>query len=125
MNKIKISIWNRDFEIDARFCQYEGEEITQTQQEALDKFCESPNIITAKSISEVKEYTANASDDTLKADDIENIFKYVMPTYLFIPRSEHREIAIMCNFKFDIEHGIAVLFKDEELFKIGEQDIVL
>ncbi len=125
MNKIKISIWNRDFEIDARFCQYEGEEITQTQQEALNKFCEAPNIITAKSISEVKEYTANESDDTLKADDIENIFRYVMPKYLFIPRSEHREIAIMCDFRFDIEHGIAVLFKDEELFKIGEQDIVL
>ncbi len=125
MNKIKISIWNRELEIDARFCQYEGEEITQTQLEALNKFCEASDIITIRFLAEVKEYTANESDDTLKADDIENIFRYVMPKYLFIPRSEHREIAIMCNFKFDIEHGIAVLFKDEELFKIGKQDIVL
>jgi hypothetical protein len=31
----------------------------------------------------------------------------------------------MCNFKFDMEHGLAIVFEDEKLKKIGPQEIVL
>lgn len=81
--------------------------------------------ITVDSINKVKNYIANASDGNLQVEDIENIFKYVMPKYLYVPRTDKRVIAVMCNFKFDIENGIAVVYKNERFEEIGEQDIVL
>ena len=124
MNKVKISIWGREFDIDVRYSCYPGEEITQTQKEAVNEFCAS-NDITVDSINKVKDYIANASDSNLKVIDIENIFKYVMPKYLYVPRTDKRVIAVMCNFKFDTENGIAVVYKNERFEEIGEQDIVL
>lgn len=124
MNKVKIIIWDREFDIEVRYSCYPGEEITQTQKDALTKFCEDTEMI-ADCIQKVKKYIANASDGSLEANDIENIFKYVMPKYLYIPRSDKRTIAVMFNFKFDIENGIAVVFKNEKFDEIGEQDIVL
>ena len=62
----------------------------------------------------------------LNGDKIENIFKYVMPKEIFVPHTEkHRNVAIMCNYKFDIEHGIAVLFENGQFKKVGPQDIAL
>ena len=36
-----------------------------------------------------------------------------------------RVVAIMCNYKFDMEHGIAIVFKNEMFSKIVSQDIIL
>lgn len=33
--------------------------------------------------------------------------------YLYVPRTDKRVIAVICNFKFDIENGIAVVYKNE------------
>ena len=33
--------------------------------------------------------------------------------------------AIMCNYKFDMENGIAVVFENEKFSDIGKQDIIL
>lgn len=49
-----------------------------------------------------------------------------MPKEIFVPHTEkHRNVAIMCNYKFDIEHGIAVLFENGQFKKVGPQDIAL
>ena len=49
-----------------------------------------------------------------------------MPKYLYIVRSEaKRVVSIMCNYRFDPENGIAVVFEDEKFSKIGKQDIIL
>ena len=48
-----------------------------------------------------------------------------MPESLFVPRTEKKTIAIMCNYKFDKEHGIAVVFEEGRLKEIGSQDIIL
>ncbi|MCM1539584.1 MAG: hypothetical protein NC254_14450 [bacterium] len=56
---------------------------------------------------------------------VDNIFKYVMPIKRYVLRTgKDRSIAILCDYKFDIEHGIAVVFKNEKFFRIGSQDIV-
>ena len=73
-------------------------------------------------------YECYAGEEVLESqkEAFENIFKYVMPKSIFVPHTKkHRIAAIMCNYKFDMEHGIAVVFENGKLKKVGTQDIVL
>lgn len=65
------------------------------------------------------------SDSAVRAVEIDNIFKYIMPKSIFVPRTEQKEVAIICNYKYDMEHGIAIVFENERLKEIGMQDIIL
>ena len=76
------------------------------------------------SLPELKKYCAENSDGIVEVQDIDNIFKYVVPAYVFVVRDEeHRTVALICYYKFDPEHGLAMLFENEELKEIGEEDI--
>ena len=80
----------------------------------------------AESLEAVKKYVCKTCTGQITDDKIENIFRYVMPKSVFIPHTKgHRIAAIMCNYKFDMEHGIAVVFENGELIKVGSQDIIL
>lgn len=123
MNKQVIYIWGRKFELDVIFECYPGETVLESQKQAFTQLCEAGVINSA--LEPVKAYVAanGASQVTLP---IENIFKYVMPKRIFVPHTKKAaRIAIMCNFKFDMEHGIAVVFEDGQLKEIGPQDIIL
>jgi hypothetical protein len=77
-------------------------------------------------LSKVKEYCLSHNRDEIGTDVIENIFKYVAPKYLFVPRDEHNQIvAIMCNYKFDPESGIAIVFENCKFKEIEKQEIIL
>lgn len=55
-----------------------------------------------------------------------NIFKYVVPKAIFIKRDHQKHIfALMCHFKLDMEHGLALVFQENKLVKIGAEDIIL
>ena len=104
MNKIKMNIWGRDFDLPVMIKQFKGKEITDVQKDAVEKF-----VTCEKVVNEAK-------------DDME---KYVIPKTISVPKAKKRVVAIMCNFKFDMEHGMAIVFEDEKIKKIGPQDIVL
>ena len=49
-----------------------------------------------------------------------------MPKYLYVARdNENHIVAIMCNYRYDEENGIAIVFKNEKFLQIGKQDIIL
>ena len=57
---------------------------------------------------------------------IENIFKYVIPVSIYIERNKKkRVVSLLCNYRFDEEHGIAITYENEKLKNIGPQDDVL
>lgn len=124
MNKENVNLWNRDFELLISYSCYPGEEITDIQKTAAIEFFADPSIVMS-TLDDLKIYIANNSDDNIKVDDIENIFKYVMPKSIFIPRTEKKVVAIICNFKYDMENGIAVVFEEGKFKEIGPQDIIL
>lgn len=124
MNKEKLNLWNREFELFISYSCYPGEEVTDIQTNAAKEFCEDTSVaLTA--LDELKIYVEKSSDMAVKANEIENIFKYVMPKSIYVPRSECKIVAIICNYKFDIEDGIAVVFENGKLKEIGPQDIIL
>ena len=124
MNKLSVTIWNREFDLDVSYSCYPGETITDVQKLAARDFPKYEDNISS-SLKEVKAYVEATNDNDLKATDMDNIFKCVMPKTIFIPRTEEKVVAILCDYKFDMENGIAIVFEDGKLKTIGTQDIIL
>lgn len=125
MNKIKMKIWGREFDLDITYDCYSNENVLETQEMAILNFSKASEEIDF-SLKKVKEYCLLNNKQEIGEDVIENIFKYVAPKYLFVPRDEKKQIvAIMCNYKFDSESGIAIVFENGKFKEIGKQEIVL
>lgn len=124
MNKDEFMIWGRRFNLSVQYDCYENEDILPIQIEALEAFKREADALLS-SDQEVKRYCLENHKAEI-GDSIDNIFKYVMPDNIYIKRSKEKHIAaLMCNYKFDLEHGIALVFENEKLTQIGTQDIIL
>ncbi len=123
MSKSVLKIWEREFELNVVYECYPGEEVLDSQRLALEQIC-TTNIIDA-ALDHVKAYVKNTAASQVELP-IENIFKYVMPKSIYVPHNvKSSVIAIMCNYKFDAEHGIAVVFENGKYKEVGAQDIIL
>ena len=124
MNKVKIMVWGREFDLGITYDCYSGEEVLDIQKKAVDAFVKSEKVI-ADSLEQVKKYFMDENGTEIGAA-IDNIFKYVAPKYLYVSRDDKKHIvSLMCNYKFDPENGIAIVFENEKFSKIGRQDVIL
>ena len=120
----KLLIWNREFDLRVVFDSYD-EEVLPIQEQALEAFLKAENTI-QESKKQLEKYILNDEYAEIEGNSIDNIFKYVIPTDLYIPRTlETRTVALLCDYRFDEEHGIAIVFENEQFKEISEQDIVL
>lgn len=123
MTKTSIKIWGRKLRIDVIFDHYEGEDILPIQEEAIEKFLENIKVVD-ESEPKVKKYCLKS--DQIEDDKIDNIFKYVKPKALVAMRSKKdRVVVLLCDYKLDLEHGLAIEFKNEKFRRIGNSEIVL
>lgn len=100
-------------------------EVPSTMQlETLKRITENPKHISSV-LPEVIEYCLQ-EPEMRGITHIDNILKYVKPRTLFIPQTNKgREVAILCDYMFDKEHGIAITFKNEIFSGIKSQDDVI
>lgn len=124
MSKFNCKIWNRDFNLDIVFDVYKGESVTELQNEALKKFQDNASVL-LESTEEISKYCLKSNKEEIGSNVVDNIFKYVIPQKIFVCRDKTRKIALMCAYKFDVEHGIAIVFENEKFKTIGPQDIIL
>ena len=124
MNKVNISIWDRNFDIAVSYSCYPGEHVTEIQEQAVRGLQDNQNEVD-NALKELKKYVEKTNGIGIKAEQIENIFKYVMPKNLFVPRTKVETIAILCDYKFDMENGIAVVFENGKLKRIGTEYIII
>ncbi len=117
----KTEIWGRQFELKLIYDCYAGEEVLPLQKEAFESFSKNATAIN-ESQKAVEKYCLTENKKDIGLDQIDNIFKYVMPESIFVKRDGR--IALMCRYKFD-EHGIAVVFKGGKCESVGMQDIIL
>lgn len=76
--------------------------------------------------TQVEEYVMTNNKESFPDGKMDNIFRYVMPVKIFVPHDkEHGLAAILCNYRFDMEHGLAVLFENGTYKSVGSQDTVL
>lgn len=124
MTKIEKSLWGRRFQLKISFDCLEGEEVTASQEQALNSlFDHWPGV--ESSLDAVKEYCEKNSNGQVQAKDIDNVFKYVVPRSLFVMREPEGCVALMCDFRFELEHGMAIILKNGKLDRITDQDSVI
>lgn len=124
MPKVKMNIWGRDFKLDVIYDMYEGESITALQKETLKAFIESEEVIN-DALDKVKQHIIK-SELSGGLTSIDNVFKYVKPKAVFIKRDKKKRVAaLLCDYKFDIEHGIAVALRNEKVVAIGSEDLII
>ena len=125
MSKCKITIWDRAFDLSVVYECYAGEEVLESQREAFAMLEDNEKEV-ADSLAAVKKYVQKTGVRQLKADGIENIFKYVKPKALIAMRSKRSRVAmLLCDYRLDIEHGLAIEFRNEKCRGIGNENIVL
>lgn len=75
----------------------------------------------------VEAYCRAADREAFGDGPIGNIFRYVMPQQLFVKRTgnDSRVVGLLCACRFDEENGLAVVFRDERLERVGTQNIIL
>ena len=94
MNKQKLNIWGRDFELDVVYEKYSGEEILQTQKTALQQFISAPNIIEASKTA-VEQYCLKWNKDEIGTDKIDNLFKlYLIKEFKRLKYNKHIKIKL-------------------------------
>lgn len=122
-NKENFVIWGREFELNIVLQNFPGEEVTSNQKKVVDALS-TFDFETA--LNPLKEYIMKYNSEDVGCPEISNIFKYVIPKGVLIPReNEKRVVALMCNYKFDMEHGLAIVFENEKFKTVGPQDIIL
>lgn len=111
MSKVKLNIWGREFDLDVIFDCYDDEKVTDFQKNILNEFINNTKPIN-NTLDSVKEYCLK--DENLQGtDNIDNIFKYVIPRSIYIERKETKgTVVLLCDYKFDPEHGLAVVFEN-------------
>ena len=124
MSKVDKTIWGRKLQLKVIYDCFEDEEIAPSQEKALSSFLgDCPEV--ELSLASLKNYCEKYSAGKIKADDIDNVYKYVVPRSIFVMRKPKGAVALLCDFKFDIEHGIAIVFKDGRLESITTQNAVM
>lgn len=124
MIKCNMNIWGRDFELPVIIKQFKGIDITDIQKQAVEKI-DDCNIAINQSKDKVEKYILDNGLKDNGITDVTNIFKYVIPKSIFIPKFNDRVVAFMCNYKYDMEHGIAIVIENEKFKEIGQQDLIL
>ena len=122
MRKARVSVWGREFHLDVILQCYPGDTVLPAQEEALTKFLETDATIN-KAKDAVERYVISCADDSI--NEVDNIFKYVVPKSIFVPKANKKLVALLCNFKLDVEHGLALIFEGGALKEIGPEDIIL
>lgn len=125
IESLETTIWGRKFTLPVEYDCYEGEEVTKAQIQALKNFRSHTEWI-EKSRSIVEKYCREqvmSDEENTKKD---NIFSYIKPECLFVKRDkENPRIAMMCKYRHDLEHGLAVVFSSDGEVTVGMQDIIL
>ena len=127
MSEMKtVKIWGKELQLEIDYDRDYENEILPVQREALADFIKNISIVD-ESIDKVKAYCIERDGVDIADKSMHNIFEYVTPTSIFIPTLYNKveAIGLMCEYIFDPEHGIAVVFKDGKFFEVGSQDIIL
>ena len=118
--KTNITIWGRDYELETVMDCYDGEEVIPEQEEALAQLLEAGEELD-KAQEAVREYVrAEYPEFTMKP----NIFTFCVPKSIFVKHSKARRAAVICHFKPDRDHGLAICFEDGKLGQVGPEDII-
>lgn len=124
-NSLEIIIWGRSFTLPVEYDCYEDEVVTEEQIQAFNTFKSHTKWID-KSKRVIEDYCRQEVLDDDENNKKDNIFSYIIPECIFIKHDAiNPRVALMCKYRYDLEHGLAVVFSHDGKITVGEQDIIL
>lgn len=125
IKQLKVTIWEREFLVPVEYDCYTGEKVTKFQTKAMKTFLKNLDWIEAS-----KHYVIDYCHDDVEADGEnfkkDNIFSYIKPESFFVKRETPcPRVALMCKYRYDLEHGLAIVFSSDGTISVGSQDIIL
>lgn len=125
MTCLTVSLWGRELELKLYMDCCSDEEVLPSQYAALDALVSSWQSV-EDALDAVKAYCIENNGAEIEERPISNIFKYVVPQSLYVPRCEStRTVILLCAYRFDMEHGLGVEFANEALSRIDQQDMLI
>lgn len=127
INEVELNVWERKFVLPVRYDCFDDEEVTDQQETAVNNFISHPKWLDAAK-RRVEEYCHSAVESDCQNQKKDNIFSYIRPEYLYVKRDERRNysrLALMLKYKYDIGHGLAVIFNDNGDTNVSSQDEIL
>lgn len=116
-----MNLWGRDFTLPVYYECDSDQDVLDIQKETKDALLASWDTVEG-SKEAIEDYCLERDRDQIEGP-ITNIFRYVIPTNILVLRSEDsRKAALMCNYRFDPEHGLAAVFENEQLTAVVPQD---
>ena len=104
---------------------FDDTKVTDEQINALDMFLKKSELITKSKENVIKFCLKKVNEDKTNQKK-DNIFSYIKPEAIFVKRDEKNpRVALMCKYKYDLEHGLAIVFDYKGNIKVGLQDIIL
>ncbi len=126
--KEEFIIWGRSLELDVVFDLCDDEEISENQIKTYEDLKANYKEYFDNVKTEIYEYV---KEDTGEEELPENIFKFIMPKAIIVLREdededeESMEFALLCDYKYNIDDGISVSFKNGVSTGCGPEDVVL
>lgn len=125
MSKERITFGGREFQLEVCLECYPGETVLETQNKALADLLDNQAELYAAA-EQMKNYLISENESEFPDGVVGDIFQYVSPELIFIPHEENRRrSAILCEYRFDEEHGLAIIFEDGKFVRIGPQDLIV
>lgn len=116
-----MNLWGRDFSLPVYYECDSDQDVLDIQKETKDALLTSWDTVEG-SKEAIEDYCLERDGDQIECP-ITNIFRYVIPTSIVVLRSEDsHKTALMCNYRFDPEHGLAAVFENEQLVAVVPQD---
>lgn len=125
IDTVQFNIWGRSFNIPIEYDCYEGEVVTPEQLDALRSFLSHTEWLD-KAKSYVASFCRNDVMEDKENEKKDNIFSYIKPKYLFVKRDPNKpRVVVLCNYRYDPEHGLAIVFSYDGTITVGSQDMIL
>lgn len=125
IERVDLIIWGRPFKLPVEYNCYEGETVYDEQIEAVKHFMvHSEWLDKAKNL--VKHYLKQQVESDTVANNTECLLSYITPECIFVKHEQKNpRVALMCSYKHDNEHGLAVVFSSDEDITVGQEDLIL
>jgi hypothetical protein len=125
MTSLTREVWGRELDLRVSFEDLDDVGVGAEQWAALGHIILKWDAVDG-SLPALQKYYREQNPSELEGMPDDNAFRYVMPKYLFVPQGvKKRTVALMCDYRFDPEHGLALVFENETLREIGPQDVIL
>ncbi|MBP3201127.1 MAG: hypothetical protein J6M39_05730 [Lachnospiraceae bacterium] len=128
MNKYKI--WGKEFSLKVLYECKNGQKPTNEQHQALEMF--ENELFQKKEVNKIQHYLDSQKEimnfisklDGIDDVDInDSVLDYLKPVEIRVLNEKNRMVEIVCDFKFDMEHSIAIRFKNEKFDGFYQEEV--